>query len=56
MAIVAARNCGAFSTTVRKTIDTLVASLCIVEGHWRLPCDRDFDAFERRLGLRVVRG
>ncbi len=46
------RACGA---TVRTTIDTLIATFCIVEGHELLHCDRDFDPFERHLRLRVVR-
>lgn len=41
--------------TVRKTIDTLIASCCIREGHVLLHNDRDFDAFETHLGLRVLR-
>jgi predicted nucleic acid-binding protein len=41
--------------TVRGTIDTLIATFCIAEGHELLHCDRDFDPFERHLGLRVVK-
>ena len=40
--------------TVRKTIDCLIATFCLTEGHSLLHRDRDFDAFERCLGLRVV--
>ena len=40
--------------TVRKTIDCLIASFCIEAGHELLHRDRDFDAFEAHLGLRVV--
>jgi predicted nucleic acid-binding protein len=40
---------------VRTTIDTLIATFCIVEGHELLHCDRDFDPFERYLGLRVLK-
>lgn len=40
--------------TVRKTIDLLIASHCIRHRHELLHRDRDFDAFEERLGLRVV--
>lgn len=57
-AIAAARNyrrLRAKGITVRTTIDTLIASFCIAEGHELLHCDRDFDPFERHLGLRVVR-
>jgi predicted nucleic acid-binding protein len=31
-----------------------VATFCIVEGHQLLHHDRDFDAFETHLGLRVL--
>jgi predicted nucleic acid-binding protein len=41
--------------TVRTTIDTLIATFCITQGHELLHCDRDFDPFERHLGLRVVK-
>lgn len=41
--------------TVRTTIDTLIATFCMIEGHELLHCDRDFDPFERHLGLRVIR-
>ena len=41
--------------TVRKTIDCVIASFCLREGHSLLHSDRDFDAFETRLGLRVIR-
>ena len=40
--------------TVRKTIDCLIATFCIREGHQLLHSDRDFDPFEERLGLQVV--
>ena len=40
--------------TVRKTIDCLIATLCLREGHSLLHRDRDFDPFERFLGLSVV--
>lgn len=39
--------------TVRKTIDTLIATRCIEDGHMLLHSDRDFDAFAIHLGLRV---
>jgi predicted nucleic acid-binding protein len=41
--------------TVRKTIDCWIATFCIREGHELLHRDRDFDPFEKELGLRVVR-
>lgn len=40
--------------TVRKTIDCLIATFCLRESHSLLHCDRDFDPFERLLGLSVV--
>ena len=40
--------------TVRKTIDCWIASFCIREGHALLQKDRDFNGFERHLGLKVV--
>jgi hypothetical protein len=40
--------------TVRKTIDCLIATFCLVEGHALLHNDRDFDPFEEFLGLNVV--
>jgi predicted nucleic acid-binding protein len=39
---------------VRKTIDCLVATFCLEAGHELLHCDRDFDPFEKVLGLQVV--
>ena len=41
--------------TVRKTIDCLIASYCLQNGHALLHRDRDFDPFEEVLGLQVVR-
>ncbi|MCX6603590.1 MAG: PIN domain nuclease [Acidobacteria bacterium] len=38
--------------TVRKTIDVLIATRCIESGYELLHNDRDFDAFQRHLGLR----
>ena len=40
--------------TVRKTIDTVIATRCIESGYELLHSDRDFDPFARHLGLRVV--
>lgn len=40
--------------TVRGTIDVALATRCIVDGHTLLHSDRDFDAFERHLGLKCV--
>jgi predicted nucleic acid-binding protein len=46
------RNAG---ITVRKTIDGLIATFCIANHHTLLHSDRDYDGFERHLGLRVIR-
>lgn len=40
--------------SVRKTIDCLIATWCIAHDVALLHSDRDFDPFERHLGLRVV--
>jgi predicted nucleic acid-binding protein len=41
--------------TIRGTIDVVIATWCIENGAWLLHNDRDFDAMERELGLRVWR-
>jgi predicted nucleic acid-binding protein len=40
--------------TVRKTIDCVIATFCIENGHSLLHRDRDFDGFEAHLGLSVI--
>lgn len=40
--------------TIRKTIDTLIATRCILDGIPLLYSDRDFDPFVRHLGLIPV--
>ncbi|WP_374296149.1 PIN domain nuclease [Sphingomonas sp.] len=40
--------------TIRKTIDTLIATRCILDGTPLLYSDRDFDPFVRHLGLIPV--
>lgn len=40
--------------TVRKTIDSLIATCCIERGHHLLHNDSDFDGYEKHLGLLVV--
>jgi hypothetical protein len=55
VAIQAARNyrlLRARGITVRKTIDTLIATRCIIEDLPLLYSDRDFDPFVEHLGLR----
>jgi predicted nucleic acid-binding protein len=57
IAIQAAKNFRALrnlGVTVRKTIDTVIATRCIESGYDLLHDDRDFDPFVRHLGLRVV--
>ena len=57
IAIQAARNFRALrnlGVTVRKTIDTIIATRCIASGYDLLHNDRDFEAFATHLGLRVV--
>jgi predicted nucleic acid-binding protein len=39
--------------TVRKTIDCIIATFCLIEGHSLLHRDHDFDPFEKHLGLAV---
>ena len=45
------RRVRALGVTVRKTIDTLIATRCIGSGHSLLYRDRDFDPFVKHLGL-----
>jgi len=40
--------------TVRKTIDCIIATFCIQEGHELLHRDDDFGGFENYLGLQVI--
>ena len=40
--------------TIRKTIDTIIATRCIREGYALLYNDRDFDPFVQHLGLRTA--
>ncbi len=42
------------SITVRKTIDSLIATYCIENDHELLHNDSDFDGYEKHLGLRVI--
>ena len=57
IAVLAAKNfrtLRARGVTVRKTIDTVIATRCIFDGLELLHSDRDFDPFETHLGLRCV--
>ena len=40
--------------TIRKTIDCWIATFCMLNGYQLLHRDRDFDSFEKLLGLRVL--
>ncbi len=40
--------------TPRNTIDCILATFCIENDHTLLHHDRDFDVFEKHLGLRVA--
>ena len=48
------RRLRSLGATVRGTIDVVLATRCILGNHQLLHDDRDFDAFERHLGLRCV--
>jgi predicted nucleic acid-binding protein len=39
---------------VRKTIDCLIATFCLLGSHTLLHRDRDFDGFETILGMQVI--
>ena len=59
LAEAAARNYRALrrkGVTIRTTIDCLIATFCLREGHTLLHSDRDFTPFEQHLGLKVMRG
>lgn len=40
--------------TVRKAVDCIIATFCLLHGHALLHADRDFDPFEEELGLQVI--
>jgi predicted nucleic acid-binding protein len=57
ISIQAAKNSRALrrlGVTVRKTIDTVIATRCIESEYDLLHNDRDFDPFAKHLGLRAV--
>jgi predicted nucleic acid-binding protein len=57
IALQAARNfrlLRAQGITVRKTIDTLIATRCLHDGYILLHADKDFEPFVAHLGLRSV--
>lgn len=47
------RKLRAHGITVRSIIDAIIATYCIEHSHQLLHDDRDFDHFERHLGLQV---
>jgi len=57
LAVQAARNYRSLrqkGVTVRKTIDSLIATYCIENDYDLLHNDSDFDGYEEHLGLRVI--
>ena len=48
------RTMHARGITIRKTIDLLIATFCLLGSHDLLHADRDFDVFAREFGLKVV--
>ena len=57
VALAAARNCRALrarGVTVRKTIDMLIATFCMENGHRLLHADRDFVPIAEHLGLEML--
>jgi predicted nucleic acid-binding protein len=59
VAIEGARNYRALRAKgmmVRKTIDVIIATFCLLHGYPLLHADRDFDPIERHLGLQAEYG
>jgi predicted nucleic acid-binding protein len=57
IAVQAARNFRSLrrrGVTIRKTIDTVIATRCIEDGYDLLHNDRDFEPFAKHLGLRTA--
>ena len=57
IALQTAKNCRVLrrrGVTIRKTIDTIIATRCIESGYELLHSNRDFDPFAAYLGLKVV--
>jgi predicted nucleic acid-binding protein len=57
LAIQSARNYRSLrkkGITVRKTIDCLIATYCIEYDHELLHNDKDFEGYEKHLGLKVI--
>ena len=59
LAVIAAANyrkLRGLGVTVRKTVDLVIGTCCLERKYELLHADRDFDAMETHLGLRVVQG
>jgi predicted nucleic acid-binding protein len=57
LAIQSARNFRTLKAqgfTIRRTIDCLIATYCLENGHQLLYNDSDFSPFEQALGLQVI--
>lgn len=48
------RRLRSLGNTVRKTVDCWIATFCLRNDFFLLHSDRDFDAFEEHLGLKVL--
>ena len=48
------RRLRSLGVTIRSSVDLVVATYCLAHGHQLLHDDRDFDHFERHLGLNVL--
>jgi predicted nucleic acid-binding protein len=58
VALAAARNFRELrrrGISLRKTTDLIIATFCMVHEHYLLHQDRDFEHFEKLLGLQVYR-
>lgn len=47
------RNLRKKGVIIRKTIDAIIATFCIYNNYMLLHSDRDFEAFQTHLGLKV---
>jgi hypothetical protein len=57
LAVQAARNFRLVrerGVTIRKTVDLIIGTYCIMHGHYLLHTDRDFQPMVDHLGLRVA--
>jgi predicted nucleic acid-binding protein len=48
------RRLGGLGITIRRTIDVIIGTYCIVHGYSLLHGDRDFEPMERHLGLQAA--